>query len=140
MKLLIVCLGNDGDLLLTTPVLRCLKQQLNDLEIHYLLQPHHKTILEANPYIDHFHSNISGAPDIKELEKENFDHIIDLQHDSVSTKIDKALKKPVLRVKRSAFREFFFENLKWNLFPKHEHIVHRHFETVAPLGVRNDGN
>jgi heptosyltransferase-2 len=84
--------------------------------------------------------NISGAPDIRELEKENFDHIIDLQHDRVSTKIDKALKKPVLRVKKSALREFFFVNLKWNLFPKHEHIVHRYLETVAPLDVRNDGN
>ena len=78
MKLLILCLGHNVDLLLTTPVLRCLKQQLNNVEIHYLLQSNHKTILEANPYIERFLLHMIRTSDFDLLKDFEFDHIIDL--------------------------------------------------------------
>jgi len=60
-----------GDIVLTTPVIRCLKQQLN-AEIHYLTKPNFASILNTNPYIDKLHildkSLIAKA---KELQSEN---------------------------------------------------------------------
>jgi ADP-heptose:LPS heptosyltransferase len=136
MKLLVICLGNTGDLLLTTPVLRCLKQQLAEAEIHYLVHPHHHSVLEVNPYVDQFHFNI-GSTEL--LKQQQFDQIIDLQHDGASTAVIKALKKPASRYRKLTFQQFILKNLSLNLMPAHDHIVHRFFETVASIGVRNDG-
>ena len=129
MKLLIVCLGGPSELLFTTPVLRCLKQQLN-AEIHFLLLSQYKNVLEANPYIDHFDIIQDGSTGINQLSAQNFDHIIDLQGDSISLKIDKAINKHILRYKNNGFLRFL---------QKKEHTVQQFFKAIAPLGIRNDG-
>lgn len=55
MKILIIRLSSIGDIVLTTPVLRCVKRQRPDIEIHYLVKPQFKDVLAENPYIDELH-------------------------------------------------------------------------------------
>ena len=55
MKFLIIRFSSIGDIVLTTPVMRCLKQQLPDAEVHYLTKKSYKGIIETNPYIDKLH-------------------------------------------------------------------------------------
>ena len=55
MKFLIIRFSSIGDIVLTTPVVRCLKTQLPFSEIHYLVKPKFKTVMEPNPYIDKIH-------------------------------------------------------------------------------------
>ncbi|MDG1857675.1 MAG: hypothetical protein P8I94_01145, partial [Emcibacteraceae bacterium] len=52
MKILIVRFSSIGDIVLTTPVLRGLKEQLKDVEIHYLTKTKFSALLENNPRID----------------------------------------------------------------------------------------
>ncbi len=54
MKLLIVRFSSIGDIVLTTPVVRCAKLQLA-AEIHYLTKPAYRSIVSSNPYIDAVH-------------------------------------------------------------------------------------
>lgn len=42
--------------MLTTPIIRCLKQQIKDIEIHYLTKENFKSVLDSNPYIDVLHT------------------------------------------------------------------------------------
>lgn len=39
MKVLFIRLSSIGDIVLTTPAVRCLKQQMPQVELHYLVKP-----------------------------------------------------------------------------------------------------
>src|SRR6476659_6122823 len=80
MKFLIIRFSSIGDIVLTTPVIRCLKKQLQDAEVHYVTKAQYKSILENNPYIDKLHLLTDLKTTIKELKAEGFDYIIDLHH------------------------------------------------------------
>jgi heptosyltransferase-2 len=55
MKFLIIRFSSIGDIVLTTPVIRCLKEQVPGAEIHYLTKENFKGIIESNPYISKIH-------------------------------------------------------------------------------------
>ena len=138
MKLLIIRLSSIGDIVLTTPVLRCLKQQLPDVELHYLTKKAFKGLIDSNPYIDKLHLLSDQLSDtVKELELEKFDYIIDL-HNNLRT----SLIKVKLNVKSKSFnklniRKFLLVNFKINVLPQ-KHIVERYLDTVSFLGIEND--
>src|SRR6478609_1879338 len=78
-KFLIIRFSSIGDIVLTTPVVRCLKKQLPDAEIHYLIKPKFRAVMEHNPYISKIHLlQDDWDAMIAELKEEKFDHIIDL--------------------------------------------------------------
>ena len=138
MKILIIRFSSIGDIVLTTPVVRCLKTQLDDAEIHYATKKNFKTIFEENPYIDKVHFlGESLQQYIQQLREEKFDYIIDL-HNNLRTRIIKSS----LGVKSFSFnklnwKKWLIVNLKINKLPD-VHIVDRYLETVSSLGVKND--
>ena len=140
MKILIIRFSSIGDIVLTTPVIRCLKQQLPDAEIHYLTKYAYRAIVEYNPYLDKVHFlNDDVAPVIEDLKKENFDYIIDLHHNLRTMKVKRALHKvPSYSFNKLNIQKWFFTALKINMMPD-VHIVDRYLKTVQKLGVRNDG-
>ena len=52
MKILVVRFSSIGDIVLTTPVVRCLKTQIDNAEVHYVTKVQYHSILQDNPYID----------------------------------------------------------------------------------------
>lgn len=139
MKLLVLRFSSIGDIVLTSPVLRCLKKQVPEVEIHFLTKKKFFGIVEHNPNIDRiftFEKDLS--PLIPELKKEKYDAIIDLHHNLRS-----AWLKTRLGIKSSSFdklnlKKWAYVNLKWKTLPD-VHIVDRYMETVNFLGVKNDG-
>ena len=80
LKILVVRFSSIGDIVLTTPVIRLLKKQIN-AEVHFLTFSKYSNLLLGNPYIDKTHTideNINEI--IPELIKEKFDLLIDLHH------------------------------------------------------------
>ena len=51
LKFLILRFSSIGDIVLTTPVIRCLKKQLPNTTIHYATKLAYSSIVESNPYI-----------------------------------------------------------------------------------------
>ena len=97
MRLLFIRFSSIGDIVLTTPAIRCLKLQVPDAEVHFLTKQSMKAVTEANPYIDKFHyfsHNLDTL--IKDLQAEQYDYIIDLHKNFRTWRIKKALKVPVL--------------------------------------------
>jgi len=144
MKILIIRFSSIGDIVLTTPVIRCIKQQVKNVELHYATKTSFKTILENNPYIDKLHlleidkTSNRLKPLIKQLKQENFDIIIDL-HNNLRTKIIKnALRKKSYSFNKLNFEKFLLTTFKINKLPK-IHIVDRYLNTAKTLGVKNDG-
>ncbi len=139
MKFLIIRFSSIGDIVLTTPVVRCLKKQVPGAEIHYLVKSNYLSILSSNPYIDKIHYLEQSLQTlIKDLKKENFDYIIDLHHNLRSMKVKDALKVKSFSFNKLNVQKWIYTSIKWNLLPD-IHIVDRYMETVASFGVRNDG-
>ena len=137
-KILIIRFSSIGDIVLTTPVIRCLKQQRSEIEIHYLTKNSFKNILENNPYLSKVHTIEKEAKEIIEaLKKENFDFIIDLHHNIRSLQIKKALGKPTSTLKKLNFKKWLLVNFKINILPP-IHVVDRYMQTLSPLGIKND--
>ena len=107
VKFLILRFSSIGDIVLTTPVIRCLKQQYPEAEIHYFTKSKFGFLLEDNPNVDKIWL-LDGSLNkmIKELRAENFDYIIDL-HTNLRT----------LHIKLALFkRSFSFKKLTSSVF------------------------
>lgn len=125
--------------MLTTPVIRCVKQQLKDVEIHYLTKESHVPILKGNPYIDKIYAiKKSVLPVMSELKNENYDYVIDLHNSIRSTSAILHLCKPFNALKKLNIRKEFYVATKINFLP-HIHVVDRYFKVVESLNVTNDG-
>lgn len=137
MKVLIIRLSAIGDIVLTTPIVRCVRQQTG-AEVHYLSKKSFASILETNPYIHKCHLiNNSVAEALPALEAENFDFVIDLHHNLRSLKVKRALGKPAAAFPKLNIQKWVLVNFKINLLPN-LHVVDRYFEAVKSLGVKND--
>ncbi len=145
MKFLIIRFSSIGDIVLTTPVVRCLKQQLVTAEVHYLTKTAFRPILEANPYIDKIHCLGAGSAGddlgavIEVLRREDFDYVIDLHHNLRTWKVKRALRKKAFSFDKLNIGKWWYTNFKRNRLPD-VHIVDRYMDTVAGFGIRNDGS
>lgn len=138
-KILLIRFSSIGDIVLTSPVIRCLKKQFPEASLHVLTKPQNKTLFESNPYVDKvFCLEGKYKPLIDKLKREKYGHIVDLHKNLRSYRIRMALG-----VKGSSFPKFNLQKYLLvrfgvNILPK-IHIVDRYFEAVKCLGVINDG-
>jgi ADP-heptose:LPS heptosyltransferase len=138
-KILIIRFSSIGDIVLTTPAIRCLKQQIPDSEIHFAVKKAFLPVVQANPYIDHIHlleDDLKGF--IKKLKAEKFDFIIDL-HQSIRSKyIRMSLKAPSAGFPKINLRKWLLTRFKIDIMPG-VHVVDRYFKAASALGIVNDG-
>jgi ADP-heptose:LPS heptosyltransferase len=139
LKALVIRFSSIGDIVLTTPVVRCLKKQVEGIEIHYLTKNQFKAIAENNPYIDKVYTlEQSLSETIQKLKQENYDQVIDLHNNLRTKRVKQALGKPSHSFNKLNFEKWLMVNLKINRLPD-VHIVDRYLATVSHLGVKNDG-
>jgi ADP-heptose:LPS heptosyltransferase len=138
MKILVIRFSSMGDIIYTTPVVRCLKMQLANAEVHFLTKPAFKYIYDNNPYVDKLlFLKPTLFETIKEIKAEQYDYIIDLHNNLRTTliKINAGVrsstykKQPILK----------WLSLKFNLklIPPTP-LVERYMKAVTFLGVKND--
>lgn len=138
-KFLIIRFSSIGDIVLTTPVIRCLKKQVPGAEVHFLTKDSFRSVVEHNPYIDKLHVLAhSWELMIEELKTEDYDYIIDLHHNTKTLKVKNALKKKSFSFYKLNIQKYFYTAFKINMLPK-VHIVDRYLRTVESFGVKNDG-
>ena len=141
MKILVIRFSSIGDIVLTTPVLRCLKQQRPDIEIHYAIKQKYAWLLKANPYIDEFKflgKNLLTY--VLALRKERYDLIIDLHHNLRTFIVKRALGVKAHSFYKLNIEKWLYTRFKWNRLPPAPkvHIVNRYMDTVRSLGVEKD--
>lgn len=139
MKVLIIRFSSIGDIVLTTPLVRCLKKQRPDIEIHYLTKPGFTSILNANPYIDKVHTlGASIRETAKIIQKERYHHIIDLHNNQRTLLLKILVGTNATSFNKLNWEKWLLVNFKIDRLPD-IHIVDRYLETVVNLGVKNDG-
>lgn len=139
MKILLIRLSSIGDIVLTTPVIRCLKRQRPTVTLHYLTKSHFANILQHNPYLTKIHA-FEGKlrSTIAELKQEQFDLIVDLHHNQRTFLIKQALRVQAYSFNKLTIEKWLMVYWKWNRLPDIP-IVDRYLATVASLGIQNDG-
>jgi ADP-heptose:LPS heptosyltransferase len=136
-KILIIRFSSIGDIVLTSPVVRCVKQQL-DCQLHFLAKKSFFPVLKSNPYIDKIHLLDGDFNELAtELKKEKFDFIIDLHNNLRTKRIKWKLGIPSSAFPKLNLEKWLLVNFKINRMPE-VHIVDRYFRAAEQLGVKND--
>ncbi|MBK7039470.1 MAG: glycosyltransferase family 9 protein [Bacteroidetes bacterium] len=145
MKILIIRFSSIGDIVLTTPIIRCVKKRWPHAEIHFLTKSKFKDVVKNNPYLTKVHTIIDDAqPIMLELIRENYHMVIDL-HNNLRTWYVKSILKQAFNSQVTSYtfskiniRKWLLTQLKINILPD-KSIVERYFEALHKIGVTNDG-
>lgn len=138
-KFLIIRFSSIGDIVLTSPVVRCLKTQFIGAEVHYLTKKRNADLLKANPYIDKIQLLEDSLSDtIQELKIENYDYIIDLHNNLRSLYVKLRLKAKSYSFNKLNIRKLLLTRFKLNIMPE-GHIVDRNLDTLRYFNISNDG-
>jgi ADP-heptose:LPS heptosyltransferase len=136
-KILVIRFSSIGDIVLTTPVIRVLHEQLG-AKVDFLTKPAFAPLLQANP---HIHQVITLTEDfddvIKKLRVNDYDYIVDLHHNLRSARIKIALGKPSKAFYKLNFKKWLVVRFGIDKLPD-VHIVDRYFDTVREIGVLPD--
>ena len=140
MKFLITRLSSVGDIVLITPVIRCLKKKDPGAIIHFLTRPGFGFIVSSNPYINeviYLQSDFKRT--LEEIKSHEYDHIIDFHRELFTNDVRKYLGHPIFHLlsKRSIKKpNLFFAHFSRK--PK-KHLVDQYFEKLSALGIQKDG-
>ena len=139
MKVLIVRFSSIGDIVLTTPVVRALRDQIPGVEIHYLTKEKYREVLEYHPSIDRLWTIDKEVGDVGAgLQAEAFDHVIDLHANFRSSRVRSLLGAPATTFRKLSFQKWIFATFHWNLLPE-QHVVDRYLAAAGGLAVQDDG-
>ncbi len=138
-KILIIRFSSIGDIVLTTPVVRCLKAQMPDAEIHYLVKSKHVGLIRNNPNVAKVHAFDSNLRKVAQKLKSNkFDFVIDLHNNLRSRYITTMLGCKTIHFDKLNLRKWLLTRLHIKMMPS-KHLVDRYMETLESFGIRNDG-
>lgn len=137
-KILIIRLSSIGDIILTSPIIRCVKQQKN-VEIHFLVKSEYSILLQSNPHIEKvfcLKGNLNKLT--SDLQKEHYDLIFDLHNNIRSSWIKLHLALPSYTINKKNWQKYMLIYFNWNFL--NNHVVDRYFEVVKKINISNDGN
>jgi len=138
LKILLLRFSSIGDIVLSSPVARCLKKQTG-AEVHFLSKRAFEPILSPNPHIDRVFSFEKEVTEVLNLLKsENYDFVADLHHNLRSLRVKLALGRPARSFDKLNVEKWLMVNFKIDRLPD-VHIVQRYLKTVEHLGVKYDG-
>jgi ADP-heptose:LPS heptosyltransferase len=136
-KILVIRFSSIGDIILTTPIIRCLHEQTG-AEIHVITKKQFAAIYSSNPHVSRVISiekNVSEVAD--ELKAAKYDFVADLHHNLRSFQVKKICGSRAASFPKLNIKKWLLVNAKVNLLPP-VHIVDRYFEAVNGIGVKND--
>jgi len=139
VKFLVVRFSSIGDIVLTTPVVRGLKTQVEDAHVHFVTKKAFLPVVANNPYIDKIHlfdKDLDAL--IDELRSEDFDYIIDLHHNLRSFLLKWHMGLIAFSFNKINLQKWLRVVFKIDVLPR-KHIVDRYLETCYLFDVENDG-
>ncbi len=141
-KILIIRLSSIGDIVLSTPLLRAVRNKFPEASIHFAVKKEFVQLLRYNPHVDELivvdSANMSTS--LQQIRKENYDWVIDIHQSSRSYQLRSAAKNALItsypknRLKRS-----LLIRLKWNLYKTIEPVYQRYFKAVEKFNITDDG-
>jgi len=142
-KVLIIRLSSLGDILLTTPFIRAIKNQFPEIEIDFLLRKEYSDILKLSPYLNKVFSYSRAEKDnlqiLEEIKKSKFDLVIDLQNNLRSKKIVSKLDTESIRFSKNGWKKFLLVNFKINKLKDALQIPVRYAQALSDFQLDGKG-
>ena len=142
-KILIIRLSSLGDILLTTPFIRALKQQIPSLKIDMLVREEYADTIKLNPNIAQKYffgrNDLINNKLIRILSNEKYDLVINLQNNLRSKKITSALNVKTERFNKSSWEKFLLVNFKINKLKDAPQIPARYAKTISDIKLDDKG-
>lgn len=138
-KILVIRLSSLGDVILTTPLLKILKQSFTEARIDYLIKKEYSEVLKNNPNINNIieaddNINFAGLIELKKQIKESsYDLIIDAHNNLRTFYLKLFLNSNKLKFKKYSLRKFLLVNFKINLMKDLPPISERYCNMLIPL-------
>lgn len=141
-KILILRLSSLGDIILTTPLIKILKESFTDSKIDYCTKLSYSEILITNPYLSEIIllPDDIGKGDLREVKEKirnnNYDLIIDLHSNLRTFYLKLFLFKPkIISFKKYSIRKFLFVKFKINYLKKLPAILYRYLSTLERINI-----
>ncbi len=141
-KVLIIRLSSLGDVLLTSPVVRALKNLKPSIEIHQLVKSEYADAVKLNPKIEKIYTwnKKDSKKEFKlSLKKENYDAVIDLQNNIRSRGITSGLAAKIYRFHKPSIKKMLLVKFKWNKFEAVKSIPQLYAENIDNLTLDEKG-
>ena len=148
MKILLIRFSSAGDLILTSPFVRCCRARYPEAEIHFITSRAFAPLVEHSPYLDRIITIEPGttlrelARQKSELIRENggdYDIVFDL-HNSIRSRYFRAtIGREVAVIRKPTFRKWLLVKRKINRLRPIVPIPERYLAIGAPFGIVNDG-
>ncbi|MBA4251050.1 MAG: hypothetical protein C0425_06275 [Chlorobiaceae bacterium] len=137
-NILIVRLSSLGDVLLSTPLIRGIKNKYNSLNIDIITRNQFGDVYRHNPYIRNLYTLEENNFDElnKSISKNSYDFILDLQNNLRSRKITSQFNTQISRFKKKTFAKFLLVNFKINFLKNLLQLPIRYAETVSENGKK----
>ena len=133
-----ICGPTIADVVFATPIIRALKVQLDELELHILADLTAAFTLDENPYVDNIHFPTGSTwKNYRRLKREKFDIVVNLREGLNSKFLTLLLNAKTYALKSNRWKEWLMINLKIDQLSNH-HLVHRMFEGLSKLPIKPD--
>ncbi len=146
-EILIIRLSSIGDVLLTTPLIRLLKNKFPGAQIDFVIKQEFADLLNYHPYISHLYryDKNNEAESLKKIKQEirnrQYDLILDLHKNFRSYYLTSGSRaKAIIRYKKGAFPRFLLVKFKLVLSQKIIPIYQRYLNCLNNFEIGYDGN
>jgi ADP-heptose:LPS heptosyltransferase len=138
LKALVVCGSSIADVVFATPVMRALKVQMDDVEVHVFADLSSGFALDENPYVDNVHLSLESTwQNYRRLKKEQFKIVVNLSEEWNAMCLAFLLNVKTYSLKSLRFKRWLMVHLKIDQLPN-KHVVQRMFEGVQNLQLKTD--
>ena len=144
MRVLIIRLSSIGDIILTTPILKQLKEKFPDIVIDFVVLKNFKDSIEGSPYIDNLilfdKKKDDGFRNIKKfgkkLNENKYDYVFDLHRKFRSKLISSEIKSKIFVYPKRKLWKSLLVKLKLIKYHVDDTIIKNYFTAFKVLGIK----
>jgi len=144
-KFLIIRFSSIGDIILTTPLIRCLHNEYQGSQIDFLVKKEFAAVLEQNPYLANIitFNKSAGKGELGRIRKlitrNRYTHIFDIQRNIRSITVTAGSGASVSGFSKKLIARDLLIRFGVNTYKEIKPVFLRYFEAADSLGVNYDG-
>lgn len=140
-SVLIIRLSSLGDIILTTPLIRSMKNSFPKIIIDMIVKEQYKDAIINNPYVRNklLFDSKNKTELLDDIKSKKYNLVIDLQNNLHSKKILSALGGIHVKFDKLSFKKFLLVNTKINLLRDSKQIPYRYAETLKGFQLDDEG-
>lgn len=137
-KILVIRLSSFGDIILSFPLLKKLREKFPETELHFLTKENYKEVIDLNPEVDKILTLKDPMSDFRnEIKEEKYDLILDIHKNFRSIFLSAFNGKKVKRYSKDNLKKFLLVKFKIDLLKNEVPVYKKYLNTISEY-ISND--